>query len=100
MGRSGTVGQSAAHSEDNIIAEAGVGRRGGGLVDGAGVLPGPRRIRRGTRSLGMAAVLLPAGRGRRGRLVAPPGATGPLVLEPAMGSVRTCPAGADHGGMT
>jgi hypothetical protein len=56
----------------------GAGRR-------AGVLPGPRRIRRGTRSLGMAEVLLPADRGRRGRLVAPPGATSPLVLEPAMG---------------
>jgi hypothetical protein len=33
----------------------------------------------------MAEVLLPADRGRRGRLVAPSGATSPLVLEPAMG---------------
>jgi hypothetical protein len=56
-----------------------------GLVDGAGVLSGSRRIRWGTRSLGMAETLLPAGRGRRGRLVAPSGATCPLVLEPAMG---------------
>jgi hypothetical protein len=50
-----------------------------GLVDGAGVLPRSRRIRRGTRSLGMAEVLLPAGRGRKGRLVAPPGATSLLA---------------------
>jgi len=38
-----------------------------------------------TRSLCMAEALLPAGRVRRRRLVAPPGAMCPLVLEPSMG---------------
>jgi hypothetical protein len=33
----------------------------------------------------MAEALLPAGRDRSWRLVAPPGATCPLVLEPGMG---------------
>jgi len=62
--------------------------RGGsswGLVDGAGVLPGPRRIRRGTRSLGMAEPCCPQAGAADGGWWRPPGATCPLVLEPAMG---------------